>query len=454
MNYSIDKSKLAPEDLRWLSNFEYDFLDKVQKLLNGKFSSLAVTPDLAVVERKKGEPFLCLDSNASFGVPDSLTLNMKIQGVLDALTKDYQPASAALRVKLSYRSKEGGEAAPNAKKADDGLASFAPETPRYTFDQIIIPDETRKRIMDALSVVEHRELVYDTWGFAKCDKSPNSILSFYGPPGTGKTMCAHAIAAHLGKPLLAFNYADIESKYVGDAAKNLKKAFETATKLGAIMFFDEADSFLGKRISNVSQGAEQSINSQRSQMLIYLEEFKGVVIFATNLQSNVDKAFESRILAHIKLDLPSREARADIIKGLIPVGLPLAAPLTADDLLRAADAIDGLAGREIKQAVKTLLFRKAAEDGDKAVFSADDLVEAMAAKKKEVDELANEEAARKKAENEKKKQKIKESMQRNAQEKIEYLDGMTVEDLQAAIDRRPAVEARKKAEQEALDSQA
>lgn len=215
-----------------------------------------------------------------------------------------------------------------------------------------------------------------------------------------------------------------------------------------------ADSFLGKRISNVSQGAEQSINSQRSQMLIYLEEFKGVVIFATNLQSNVDKAFESRILAHIKLDLPSREARADIIKGLIPAGSPLALPLTADDLLRAADAIEGLAGREIKQAVKTLLFRKAAEDGDKAVFSADDFVEAMAAKKKEVDELANEEAARKKAENEKKKQKIKESMQRNAQEKIEYLDGMTVEDLQAAIDRRPEVEARKKAEQESIDSQA
>ncbi|MGN0029434.1 MAG: AAA family ATPase [Marinilabiliaceae bacterium] len=454
MNYSIDKSKLAPEDLRWLSNFEYDFLDKVQKLLNGKFASLAVTPDLAVVERKKGEPFLCFESNASFGITDSLALDLKIQGVLDALTKDYQPANATLRVKLSYRSKADGEAAPTAKKADDGLASFAPETPRYTFDQIIIPDETRKRIMDALSVVEHRELVYDTWGFAKCDKSPNSILSFYGPPGTGKTMCAHAIAAHLGKPLLAFNYADIESKYVGDAAKNLKKAFETATKLGAIMFFDEADSFLGKRISNVSQGAEQSINSQRSQMLIYLEEFKGVVIFATNLQSNVDKAFESRILAHIKLDLPSREARADIIKGLIPAGLPLAAPLTADDLLRAADAIEGLAGREIKQAVKALLFRKAAEDGDKAVFSADDFVEAMAAKKKEVDDLANEEAARKKAENEKKKQKIKESMQRNAQEKIEYLDGMAIEDLQAAIDRRPEVEARKKAEQEALDSQA
>ena len=453
MNYSIDKSKLAPEDLRWFSNFEYDFLDRVQKLLNGKFATLTVTPDIAAVERKNGDPFLSFESNASFGIPDSLALNLKIQEVLDALTKDYQPAGAALCVKLSFRSKVAGEAASNAKKSDDGLASFAPETPRYTFDQIIIPDETRKRIMDALSVVEHRELVYDTWGFAKCDKSPNSILSFYGPPGTGKTMCAHAIAAHLGKPLLAFNYADIESKYVGDAAKNLKKAFETATKLGAIMFFDEADSFLGKRINNVSQGAEQSINSQRSQMLIYLEEFKGVVIFATNLQSNVDKAFESRILAHIKLDLPNRDARADIIRGLVPASLPLAAPLTDEDLLRAADAVDGLAGREIKQAVKTLLFRKAAEDGDKAVFSADDFVEAMAAKKKESDDLANEEAERKKAENEKKKQKIKESMQRNAQEKIEYLDGMAIEDLQAAIDRRPEVEARKKAEQEALDSQ-
>ena len=66
-----------------------------------------------------------------------------------------------------------------------------------------------------------------------------------------------------------------------------------------MLFFDEADSFLGKRIQNVSSSSDQAINSLRSQMLILLEDFEGVVVFATNLADNYDKAFESRICKHI-----------------------------------------------------------------------------------------------------------------------------------------------------------
>lgn len=449
LQYAIDKKSIAAEDARWLSNLEHDLVDELQWQVGNKGRGFVLTHNVTVQERKDGEPFLLFTTDANFGIKNSNAISGDIKEWLEEHI-DYEPAGVALSVNLSFQAKADD---PKPKKSDDGLATFVPETTRYTFDQIILPDETRKQILDALGAVEHRELVYDTWGFGKCDKSPNSILSFYGPPGTGKTMCAHAIAAHLGKPLLAFNYADIESKYVGEAAKNLKKAFETATELGAIMFFDEADSFLGKRIGNVEHGSEQALNSQRSQMLIYLEQFKGVVIFATNLQSNVDKAFESRILAHIKIDRPNREARADIISKHLPPRLPLAAPLTPDDLLRAADAIDGLTGREIKQGIKALLFRKAAEEGADAIFTADDIVNAMAAKKKETDDLANQEQERIKAEKEKKKQKILESMKRSADERVEFLDKMTVEELQAAIDRRPEVEARQKAEAEAEQSE-
>lgn len=444
MNYKIDKSKLHPDDIRWFSLLEADLINTIQRLLTGKDCVIS-EHDFSVIDPKTAPQFLDYRSNPAFNIQDSLAVDCAVQQWLTKRVQDYKPAGAALSISLTY-SRRGDSAANAAAKNAEGLSDFIPEEPRYSFDQIIMPDETRKQIMDALGVVVHRDLVYDTWGFAQCDKTPNSILSFYGPPGTGKTMCAHAIAAHLGKKFLAFNYADIESKYVGESAKNLKKAFETATKLDAVMFFDEADSFLGKRIGNVEHGSEQALNSQRSQMLIYLEQFKGVVIFATNLQSNVDKAFESRILAHIKLDLPNREARAAIIRGLLPPRLPLAAPLTDDDLLRASDAIDGLSGREIKQAVKSLLFRKATEDGPDASFSADDILQAMAAKKKEADDLANAEEQRKKAENEKKKQKIKDKVKRDAQAKIEFLDDTPIEDLQQAIARRPEVDARREAE--------
>lgn len=441
MNYEIDKKSLTSEQRMWLDNLNTGLIAELQRSVNvyGR-STLSLVPTVAVTARKSGEAFLKLESNASFSISGSLAVGADAKKWLEAHT-EADPDGFALRVKLSFAAKEAP--APRRKDADDDKRpDFVPVKPRYTFDQIIIPDDTRRQIMDALAVVRHRELVYDTWGFSQCDPTPNSILSFYGPPGTGKTMCAHAIAAYLQKPLLAFNYAEIESKYVGEAAKNLKKAFATATEMDAVMFFDEADSFLGKRVENVQSGNDQSLNSQRSQMLILLEEFRGVVIFATNLQTNFDKAFESRILAHIKLDLPNREARAAILRGLMPERLPLAAPMTDDDLLAVSDKMEGLAGREIKQAVKHLLFRKAAEDGAEARISADDLTAAMEAKVTEKSNLEAEAEANKQRERERKEKAVMEGFKRDAERKRKYLDSMSLESLQEAVKRKEEAKAK------------
>ena len=441
MNYEIDKKSLTSEQRVWLDNLNTGLMAELQRSVNANGrSTLSLVPAVAVTVRKSGEAFLTFDSNASFSISGSLAVALDAKKWLEAHT-EADPDGFALRVKLSFAAKEAP--APRSKDADDDKRpDFVPVKPRYTFDQIIIPDDTRRQIMDALAVVRHRELVYDTWGFSQCDPTPNSILSFYGPPGTGKTMCAHAIAAYLQKPLLAFNYAEIESKYVGEAAKNLKKAFVTATEMDAVMFFDEADSFLGKRVENVQSGNDQSLNSQRSQMLILLEEFRGVVIFATNLQTNFDKAFESRILAHIKLDLPNREARAAILRGLMPERLPLAAPMTDDDLLAVSDKMEGLAGREIKQAVKQLLFRKAAEDGAEARISADDLTAAMEAKVTEKSNLEAEAEANKQRERERKEKAVMEGFKRDAERKRKYLDSMSLESLQEAVKRKEEAKAK------------
>ena len=451
MNYEIDKKSLTSEQRMWLDNLNTGLMAELQRSVNvyGR-STLSLVPTVAVTARKAGEAFLKLESNASFSISGSLAVGADAKKWLEAHT-EADPDGFALRVKLSFAAKEAP--ALRRKDADDDKRpDFVPVKPRYTFDQIIIPDDTRRQIMDALAVVRHRELVYDTWGFSQCDPTPNSILSFYGPPGTGKTMCAHAIAAYLQKPLLAFNYAEIESKYVGEAAKNLKKAFATATEMDAVMFFDEADSFLGKRVENVQSGNDQSLNSQRSQMLILLEEFRGVVIFATNLQTNFDKAFESRILAHIKLDLPKREARAAILRGLMPERLPLAAPMTDDDLLAVSDKMEGLAGREIKQAVKQLLFRKAAEDGAEARISADDLTAAMEAKVTEKSNLEAEAEANKQRERERKEKAVMEGFKRDAERKRKYLDSMSLESLQEAVKRKEEAKAKEGAA-EGADSQ-
>ena len=324
MKFLIDKQKLSADQQLYLANFELSVKHYIESKLKN-YPTLGVTPVWSVTERK--DEFFILESNADFDIQDSLSLNSDIESFIKAkLFVDFPECSLSLSIKYRMipvdKVNNKKEAESNQVKNEDGLPTFLPQTPRYSFEQIILPEETKDRILSDLNSIKCQDLIYNQWGFAEVESKPKSILNFFGPPGTGKTMCAHAIAKMLGKPLLALNYSEIESKYVGDAAKNLKKAFDTATELEAVMFFDEADSFLGKRIENVSHGSDQALNSLRSQMLILLEEFEGVVLFATNLVTNFDKAFESRILDHIKLELPNREARAAIIEKMLPSKMP------------------------------------------------------------------------------------------------------------------------------------
>jgi len=86
----------------------------------------------------------------------------------------------------------------------------------------------------------------------------NPIL--IGEPGTGKTMAAHAMAHAFSKKLLIVDYSQIESKYVGDTPKNLKKIFDFAKHIDCVIFFDEADAILSKRVTNMSSATDTSVN--------------------------------------------------------------------------------------------------------------------------------------------------------------------------------------------------
>ena len=414
MKYIINKDSLSEQQVLYIENLEGGLITFLQRKVND-YPNLSILPKWEVKEHN-GE-FINIEHNASFDLDGSFALLNSAESYLDNKVS-IKLSDCSLFLNLTFNKKEDKtlnqttETKKESSNSNDGLPTFLPVTPRYNFEQIIMPEETKKTIFDALNVIKHKDLVYKTWGFEKIDSKPRSVLNFYGPPGTGKTMCAHAIAKHLSKPLLALNYSEIESKYVGDAPKNLKKAFDTAKELNAVMFFDEADSFLGKRIENVSQGAEQALNSLRSQMLILLEDFEGVVVFATNLVTNFDKAFNSRILANIKLDLPNKEARAEIIKVSLPPFMPKERDFTDEEILEISENIDGFAGREIKNAILAMLLKKAGESGEDSVFVIDDLNQAMLSKKEEIARLKAED-------NERLKSKISNKLQEKAMEESE-----------------------------------
>ena len=233
-----------------------------------------------------------------------------------------------------------------AGRNERGTSLVEPRSPSYTFEQLVLPEVVKAKIETAIRLLSVESKVFDEWGLRKIEPNPKTSLNFFGPPGTGKTMAAHAIASYLGKKIMIASYAEIESKYHGDGPKNVKSLFGTAEKADALLFIDEADSLLSKRLTNVTQGSEQAINSMRSQLLINLEMFHGIVIFSTNLVQNYDKAFETRI-QHIEFSMPDLECRKKIWRNHLPAELPLADDVSIDKLAE----IDDVCGRDIRNAI-------------------------------------------------------------------------------------------------------
>ena len=133
---------------------------------------------------------------------------------------------------------------------------YMPVDPAYKFDRVILAPAVLEKIEESLNIIEYENKVFNEWGLYEIQPNPSSCLSFFGPSGTGKTMAAEAIADKLHKKILKVTYADIESKFHGEGPKRVKAIFMAAKKYDAVLFIDEADSLLSKRLTNVTQGSE------------------------------------------------------------------------------------------------------------------------------------------------------------------------------------------------------
>ena len=228
-------------------------------------------------------------------------------------------------------------------------ATFAVEVPRRSLAELVVADEVRARLEAMLARIRHHETLFVEWDLRSIEpRMTGAAVNLYGPPGTGKTLCAEAIAAHLGRPWIRVSYAELESKYVGETSKNIVAAFAAARESGAVLFFDEADSILGRRLTSVTQSADHAVNTARAVMLTQLGDFDGVVIFATNLATNYDAAFVRRIYAHVELPLPDEPTLARLWAHLLPARLPRGADVDPGAL--AARSL-GLAGGDLVNVV-------------------------------------------------------------------------------------------------------
>ncbi len=147
---------------------------------------------------------------------------------------------------------------------------------------------------------------------------------FYGSPGTGKTETVYQLARQTKRNIMVVDVPQIKSKWVGESEKNIKALFDRYreqvkhAKQTPILLFNEADAIIGIRKNAAENAVDKMENSIQNIILQEMETLDGIMIATTNLQQNLDKAFERRFLYKIKFDKPSEEARAHIWHEMIP----------------------------------------------------------------------------------------------------------------------------------------
>lgn len=200
---------------------------------------------------------------------------------------------------------------------------------------LVLDDSTKRQLEEIMTWQAHSATIMEDWGMRRHFK-PGYRALFYGPPGTGKTLTAALLGKRMDKPVFRIDLSLIVSKYIGETEKNLERLFSAAEDKDWILFFDEADALFGKR-SRVKDAHDRYANQEVSYLLQRIEDFRGLVILASNNHDNIDEAFSRRFQATIHFPVPQAAERLRLWQGLFQPSVPLDPEL---NLARIAERYD------------------------------------------------------------------------------------------------------------------
>lgn len=289
------------------------------------------------------------------------------------------------------------------------------------YDKLVLPPGEKKM---AWAFVESKNLLLNASDSDSCtafddfvtEKGRGLVMLLCGSPGVGKTYTAEAIAEVAKVPLYMISAGELGSNS-GSVEHALDKALDLCRRWKAMLLLDEADVFLGKRLSGGDASIERNelvsskdplepcrlwpfcvpvgqtrhtgttflgaraanchpwwtqapqfrertfsarsgklANNHTTVFLRRLEYYQGTMFLTTNKIENIDDAFQSRIDIILPYGDLTAEARLQVWVNFInKTGGTGVFDLTEEQVQKLAQGYN-LNGREIKNLVKSSLL--------------------------------------------------------------------------------------------------
>lgn len=124
-----------------------------------------------------------------------------------------------------------------------------------------------------------------------------------GKDKTTRSASIRFVARKFGLRFFRVDLSAVAGKYIGETEKNISRLLASAEASGAILFFDEADALFGRR-TKVRNAHDRYANQEVSYLLKRLEDYKGLVILATNSKAKMDEDFLRRLRCVLHFSVP------------------------------------------------------------------------------------------------------------------------------------------------------
>ncbi len=234
----------------------------------------------------------------------------------------------------------------------------------FTFDDLILPENTRLGLEDFIFEANERILFWEQANAKRLFPQGRSLIGlFTGSPGTGKTMAAQVIAASLKLDLFRIDLSMVVSKYVGESSKNIERILSRAKNMNLVLLFDEADSLFGKR-TEIKDAHDRYANTDTNYLLQAIESYPGIIILSSNRKENIDSGFTRRLRYQFDFPKPDAEQRLTFWRRIVGelAGDEIRNELD-DDLFRLSGLVE-ITGAQIKQSILSAIFMARREKSD------------------------------------------------------------------------------------------